>query len=153
MMSIKEGYVYHIKDSYFDRVQEKGLMQNKENGKYRPTFFCVRDTKEQELLWMVPLSTRYEKYQSIYNKQVKKYDECITIVLSEYDGERAAFLLQNMFPVTEKYLDHLHTRNNNPVPVKLEDLVQNAVDTQEYRQAKNKSKSTGKYHNPDERVI
>ena len=27
-------------------------------------------------------------------------------------------LLQNMFPITEKYLDHIHTRNNNPVPVK-----------------------------------
>ena len=23
-----------------------------------------------------------------------------------------------MFPVTERYLDHIHTRNNNPVPVK-----------------------------------
>lgn len=26
--------------------------------------------------------------------------------------------MQNMFPITEKYLDHIHTRNNNPVPVK-----------------------------------
>ena len=23
-----------------------------------------------------------------------------------------------MFPITEQYLDHIHTRNNNPVPVK-----------------------------------
>ena len=43
---------------------------------------------------------------------------CLTIVLGEFDGKSAAFLLQNMFPVTEYYLDHIHTRNNNPVPVK-----------------------------------
>ncbi len=38
--------------------------------------------------------------------------------MGEYDGKQAAFLLQNMFPITEKYLDHIHARNNNPVPVK-----------------------------------
>ena len=66
-------------------------MQNKENGNYRPTFYCMRDEKTS-LLWMVPLSSRVEK--------------------------QAAFLLQNMFPTTEKYLDHIHTHNNNPIPVK-----------------------------------
>ena len=28
------------------------------------------------------------------------------------------FTIQNMFPITDYYLDHIHTRNNNPVPVK-----------------------------------
>ena len=42
----------------------------------------------------------------------------LTIVLGEFDGKEAAFLLQNMFPVRDYYLDHIHTRNNNPVPVK-----------------------------------
>lgn len=67
---------------------------------------------------MVPLSSRVEKFQEIYNKQIKRYGRCLTIVLGEFDGKKAAFLLQNMFPVTERYLDHIHTRNNNPVPVK-----------------------------------
>ncbi len=40
--------------------------------------------------------------------------------MGEYDGKQAAFLIQNMFPVTEKYIDHIHTRNGNPVPVKKE---------------------------------
>ena len=43
---------------------------------------------------------------------------CLTIGLGEFDGREAAFLLQNMFPVREYYLNHIHTRNNNPVPVK-----------------------------------
>ena len=38
--------------------------------------------------------------------------------MGEYDRKQEAFLLQNMFPITEKYLDHIYTRNSNPVPVK-----------------------------------
>ena len=93
------------------------LMQNKENGTYRPTFYCLKDEKTS-LLWMVPLSSRVDKFRAIHDKQAKKYGRCLTIVLGEFDGKSAAFLLQNMFPVTEYYLDHIHTRNNNPVPVK-----------------------------------
>ena len=67
---------------------------------------------------MIPLSTRIEKFKAIYNKQVQKYGKCLTIVLGEFDGKEAAFLLQNMFPIREYYLDHIHTRNNNSVPLK-----------------------------------
>ena len=36
-MEVKEGYVYHIKDEYFEVVQDDTLMKNHENGKTRPT--------------------------------------------------------------------------------------------------------------------
>lgn len=117
-MKFQEGYVYHIRDEYFSKAQDDKLMQNKENGTYRPTFLCLRDTGNEGLLWMVPMSTRVEKFQAICDKQRAKYGKCLTIVIGEFDGRNAAFLLQNMFPVTEKYLDHIHTRNGNPVPVK-----------------------------------
>lgn len=71
-------------------------MQNKEGGTYRPTFYCLRDNKTS-LLWMVPLSSRVEKFKAIHDKQVTKYRKCLTIVLGEFDGKEAAFLLQNMF--------------------------------------------------------
>lgn len=116
-MDYQEGYVYHIKDEYFIKANDSNLMQNKENSNYRPTFYCMRDEKTS-LLWLVPLSSRVEKFQTIHDKQIEKYGNCLTIVMGEYDGKQAAFLLQNMFPITEKYLDHIHTRNNNPVPVK-----------------------------------
>ena len=110
------GYVYHIKDEFFEKVQDDKLMKNKEGGTYRPTYYCVKDEKTS-LLWVVPMSTRYEKYEAIYNKKVQKYGKCITIVLGEFDGKKSVFLLQNMFPITEYYLDHLHTKKGNPVPV------------------------------------
>ena len=38
-MEIKTGYLYHIKDEYFDFVNDENLMQNHEKGKKRPTYF------------------------------------------------------------------------------------------------------------------
>jgi len=123
MEKYQEGYAYHIKDEFFDKINEKiannNLMQNKENGNYRPTFYCMKD-KTTDLLWVVPLSSRVDqKYQKLHDDQVEKYGSCLKIVIGEYDDKKAAFLLQNMFPITEKYLDHVHTKNGNPVPVKL----------------------------------
>lgn len=33
-MEIRQGYSYHIKDEFFDLVQDKYLMSNKEQGNY-----------------------------------------------------------------------------------------------------------------------
>ena len=85
-MIYQEGYVYHIKDEYFEKVRDSNLMQNKEGGTYRPTFYCLRENKTS-LLWMVPLSSRVEKFKVIHDKQVAKYGKCLTIVLGEFDGK------------------------------------------------------------------
>ena len=117
-MDYKAGYVYHIKDSYFEKVQDDKLMKNKEKGNFRPTFYCLKDNKTS-LLWVVPLSSQADKYQNLADKQSQKYGKSLGIYIDEFDGRKAAFLLQNMFPITENYLHHIHTRNGNPVPVKI----------------------------------
>ena len=48
-------------------------------------------------------------FWAIHDKQVKKYGQCLTIVLEEFGGREAAFLLQNMLPIREYYLDHIHS--------------------------------------------
>lgn len=136
----QEGYVYHINDDYFAKAQDEKLMQNKENGTYRPTFLCLEDRKHPGLLWVVPMSTRVEKFEAIRNKQIEKYGKCLTIVIGEYDGRQAAFLLQNMFPITEKYLDHIHTRNGNPVPVRYSLAQEVRSNMQQLRQLINRGK-------------
>ena len=117
----KEGFTYHIKDDFFINAKkhelDKGLMSNKEGGNFRPTYYAIKDSTT-DLLWVIPLSLKVEKYQNIYNGKVEKHGSCDTIVMGEYDGVKAAFLLQNMFPIKEEYIDHIHTRNGNPVPVK-----------------------------------
>lgn len=58
-MEVKTGYIYHIKDDYFAKVNDKGLMINHENGHSRPTYFTI---KENDILWFIPLSSKIEKY-------------------------------------------------------------------------------------------
>lgn len=112
----KEKEVYHIDDSYFIIANDSKLMSNREDGNYRPTYFCIRDLKT-DLMWMIPMSSKYFKFKTIHDDKVRKFGSCDNIVLGKYDGKDAAFLIQNTFPIIEKYVNHLHTRNGNPVPV------------------------------------
>lgn len=105
-MEIKTGYLYHIKDEYFDVVNDESLMQNHEKGKKRPTYFTIKD---KDILWFIPISSKVEKYQRIINKKIEKYGFCNTIIIRKIADEDAAILLQNAFPTLEKYIDHVHT--------------------------------------------
>ena len=42
-MEVKTGYLYHIKDEFFDKVNDEKLMSNHEKGKKRPTYFTIKD--------------------------------------------------------------------------------------------------------------
>ena len=113
---ITPGYVYHIKDSYFDLACDKNLMRNHEGGAFRPTYFCLKDEKTG-LLWVIPMSKRVEKYTEYMQKDINRYGQCLKIVVGEYANVNAVFLLQNMFPILPKYIDHIHLVKQNPVPV------------------------------------
>ena len=73
---IKPGYVYHIKDLYFDKAQDIKLMRNHEGGTYRPTYFCVKDEKTG-LLWVIPMSSKTEKYLCFMQKDITRYGKCL----------------------------------------------------------------------------
>ena len=67
-MEIQQGYSYHIKDEFFDLVQDKYLMSNKEQGNYRPHYYAIQDRKNPKLYWMIPISSQAEKYAHISGK-------------------------------------------------------------------------------------
>ena len=116
-MLIQEGYFYHIKDEFFSLVNDSALMSNKENGGYRPHYFAVRDSKNQDIFWMVPVSSRYEKYKKFHDSQIEKYHKCTKVVLGKFAGTDCAFLVQNAFPVITDYFDHIHTRFDLPATI------------------------------------
>lgn len=113
-MEIKTGYLYHIKDEYFDVVNDDSLMQNHERGKKRPTYFTIKDG---DILWFIPISSKVDKYQRIINNKIEKYGFCNTIIIRKIADEDAAILLQNAFPTLEKYIDHVHTIDGVPFKV------------------------------------
>ena len=107
-MEIKEGYVYHIKSHYFEFANDDKLMNNHEGNSTRPNYFCIK-MQEDEILWFIPMSSKVEKYQKIIDIKIKKYNKCDTIIIGNYRGKNHAFLIQNMFPITQKYIDHIDT--------------------------------------------
>ena len=116
-MQVQQGYSYHIRDEFFDLVKDKYLMSNKEGGNYRPHFYAVQDKKNVDLYWMIPISSQAEKYKGIIEKKKKKYGKCNTIIIGKFAGKKNAFLIQNTFPIIEKYLDHVHTIQGQPITV------------------------------------
>ena len=42
-MKVQTGYLYHIKDEFFDQINKKVLMINHENGHSRPSYLAIKD--------------------------------------------------------------------------------------------------------------
>lgn len=83
-------------------------MTNHEGDSTRPNYFCIK-INDENVMWFVPMSSKVEKYKKIIQNKMKKYKKCDTIVIGNYRGREHAFLIQNMFPITEKYIDHIDT--------------------------------------------
>ena len=114
ILQVQTGYIYHIKDEFFDKINDKGLMINHENGHSRPTYFTIKD---EDILWFIPLSSKISKYQKIIDQKTKKYGSCKSIMINKIANKMSVILLQNAFPTLEKYIDHPHTINGAPVRV------------------------------------
>lgn len=127
-MKVQTGYIYHIKDEFFDKINDKGLMINHENGHSRPTYFTIKDN---DILWFIPLSSKISKYQSIIDKKIKKYGSCKSIMISEIANEKSVILLQNAFPTLEKYIDHPHIVDGKPLKV-IDTLKKEILDNFKY---------------------
>lgn len=113
-MKIQTGYIYHIKDEFFDKINDDGLMINHENGYARPTYLTIKDG---DLVWFIPLSSKVSKYKPIIEKKIKKYGSCKSIMIRTIASRESVILLQNAFPTLEKYIDHPHLVNNKQVRV------------------------------------
>ena len=127
-MQIDIGCFYFIKDEFFDFIDDKELMKNKENGMKRPCYYCFKSKENNKIVWFIPVSTKIQKYQKIYNnkiqKQIKlgKKPSVDTIVFGNVANTYSTFLIQNMFPVTEEYIESKYIKNK--VPIKLSNKLQ-----------------------------
>ena len=121
-MKAQTGYLYHIKDDFFNIVNDENLMTNHERGKKRPTYFTIKD---KDILWFIPLSSKVDKYKKIVDKKIEKFGFCNTILIENIFERKHAILFQNAFPTLEKYIDHVHTVDGSParVPETLEKII------------------------------
>ena len=140
----KGQFFFVLDDFYLKYDNERKLMRNKETVEgvlhNRPCFFAFNDNKNSDVFWCVPISSKTDKYQSIYDNKIKKqqmrgiaHPKCNTIRFGYVLGRKRAFLIQNMFPISEKYVEAIYLDSNtgNPVTIPLQtekDIVKNACD-------------------------
>lgn len=106
----KTGF-YIIKDQFFTDMEEPYLKGNKKGN--RPHYYCFEDTKTG-IYWMIPLSSRIDKYRRIMEKKREKGKPCDTLHIAKLDNDQeSVFLIQDMFPITEKYIDREFTIAGN----------------------------------------
>lgn len=128
-MVIEDGKFYFIKNDFFDIFKDYKLMDNKGDGTKRPCYFCFRDRKNKEIIWFVPISTKYDKYKKIYdNKKIKAGNRPVyNFVFGNVLGKKSVFLIQNIFPTTEKFIEEKYTNSNKDVEIPT--VVKNEIIT------------------------
>ncbi len=114
------GNLYFIKDEFYDRFKGCGLLENKDvvNGVQhgRPCCYLFK-YDDSEIYWMIPVSSRIEKYTKQYNHSIEKYGICDNVSFGYVLGRKCAFLPQNMFPITEQYIDNVYIDKNTQKPI------------------------------------
>mgnify|MGYP007033166614 FL=1 len=106
----KTGF-YIIKDIFFEDAPDPYLKRNKAGN--RPHYYCFEDTSTG-IYWMIPLSSRTDKYKRIMEKKEKARKPCdILHIVKLDDGRESAFLIQDMFPITEEYIEREYTIGGN----------------------------------------
>ena len=140
---MEQGQFCFITDDYFTvHDKECKLMRNKEtiDGKEhgRPCFYAFADRKNPLIFWCVPISSQIDKYMRIYNHKLARQKDrgvrmptCSTIRFGEVMGSKKAFLIQNMFPIIEKYISDIYinqlTQETVRIPGNMErDIISNA---------------------------
>ena len=108
---------YFVKDEFYQKFADCGLMANgvtDEKGEHRRPCFLAKQIEGK--FWLIPISSRVEKYQKIYDKKIEKYPAYDGIKFGYVNGEKRAFLIQNIFPITEKFVDKMYMLNAGTIP-------------------------------------
>ena len=106
----KTGF-YVIRDKFFEDMPDPYLKQNKTGN--RPHYYCFED-ENTGIYWMIPLSSRVDKYRRIVEKKEKAGKPCDIIHIVKLDDSReSAFLIEAMFPISEDYIEREYTIAGN----------------------------------------
>lgn len=120
-MYIFPGQFVFLNDQYYTDFAEKNIILGHQvsGANYRPYFFAFPDEEEPKIFWLVPVSSRYEKYRAIVGQKISRNGFCDTIYLGKLLGKDTAFLIQNMCPATEKYIASLYIHKNT-APIQID---------------------------------
>lgn len=107
---------YIIKDEFFKRFNDPNLKGNKSEN--RPHYYCFADKSINGLYWIIPMSHKIEKFKKIMKQKIDKGKPCDIIHILKINGDESAFLIQDMFPITDEYIERPYTINGIHLVIK-----------------------------------
>ena len=115
---------YILKDDFFNDMNDPYLKNNK-NG-HRPFYYCVKESSEfKDVYWMIPLSSRVDKYKGIISSKIKNHKPCDGLYVCKLpSGTESVFLIQDIFPVTDEYVDREFTLGSNHLVLPYKDDIE-----------------------------
>lgn len=125
-MKLITGNMYFVKDSFFELINDPYLMMNHPSTK-RPHYYAFKD-RHTDLYWLIPCSSKIEKYERILAQRKKYGRPTDTIKIVKIWGKKSALLLQDMFPISEKYIYGPYIRKGKIVGV-TDDKVMQEIET------------------------
>ena len=118
------GNFYYISDEYYSKFPGCNLMGNKDpdaaGSHGRPCFYCF---KEGDYNWMIPISSQIDKFHALYEEKMLRYHGNFDGIRFGYvNGQERAFLIQNVCPVTDQYIDSEYRIERNTRPVVIDSV-------------------------------
>ena len=110
------GRLYFVKEEYYDKYGQFGLLYNKENvdGREhnRPCCYLFKYS-ESNIYWMIPLSTKVDKYEREFENSIKKYGICDNISFGYVLGKKMClFITKYVSGSREIYFKYVHQSSN-----------------------------------------
>lgn len=123
MTDIEVSGLYIIKDEYFSDFPNEKYMQNK--GENRPHYYAIKD--KDGLYWMIPISSKVEKFQAkIAEIEARSGSgSCFLFAIAQVAGKDRAFIISEMFPVTEDYILRPYTIRGTPLVIQNSGIKKN----------------------------
>jgi hypothetical protein len=113
MMKVNTGCLYFVDDSFFAKVNDPYLKINYDNTS-RPHYMAFFDTKTS-LYWLVPCSSKIDKYEKIIERKKKNRKPTDTIKIVKIQDKKTVLLFQDMFPTYAKYIKEQYVRGGQAV--------------------------------------
>lgn len=114
-MKLVANSMYIIDDSYFIDFPDSYLKGNKDAN--RPHYYCFKGS-QPGLYWVIPMSTKIEKFKRIMQKKAEQKKPCDSIHILTIANKESAFIISDMFPITEDYITREYTINGIPLQLK-----------------------------------
>lgn len=123
------GGLVFVDDAFFDLVKDPYLKINKGLGRARPHYFALPDRFNENIYWVVPLTSKVGKFDKIFNKKLQKGHSTDGLRKVKVRGQDRYLLFQDMFPVSVDFLT-IYSQAGTPVYLKEDRTDISSLDRQ-----------------------